>query len=53
MEALDLGYEEYLYSGNYCFIEWPEKIENLLPEKAVEVHMEIVDSKREIVIKNR
>jgi tRNA threonylcarbamoyladenosine biosynthesis protein TsaE len=30
-EALDMGFEEYLYSGNYCFIEWPEKIPDLLP----------------------
>ena len=34
-EAIDFGAEEYLYSGNYCFIEWPEKIETLLPEDAV------------------
>ena len=34
-EALDLGAEEYLYSGNYCFIEWPKKIEALLPEETV------------------
>ena len=32
---MDLGAEEYLYSGNYCFIEWPEKIEPLLPEDTV------------------
>lgn len=38
-EAFDLGYEEYFYSGNYCFVEWPEKIENLLPENAVSVHI--------------
>lgn len=31
-EAMDFGIEEYLYSGNYCFIEWPVKIENLIPE---------------------
>jgi len=36
-EAYDLGYEDYLYSGNYCFIEWPEKIANLLPERFVKV----------------
>ena len=30
-EAFDLGYEEYFYSGNLCLIEWPEKIESLLP----------------------
>ena len=34
-EAMDLGAEEYLYSGNYCFIEWPEKIEALLSEETV------------------
>ncbi len=34
-EAMDFGAEEYLYSGNYCFIEWPEKIEALLPDDAV------------------
>ncbi len=34
-EAIDFGAEEYLYSGNYCFIEWPEKIEALLPDDTV------------------
>ena len=34
-EAVDFGAEEYLYSGNYCFIEWPEMIEPLLPEDTV------------------
>lgn len=32
-EAMDFGIEEYLYSGNYCFLEWPSKIENLIPEE--------------------
>jgi tRNA threonylcarbamoyladenosine biosynthesis protein TsaE len=32
-EAMDFGVEEYLYSGKYCFIEWPSKVENLLPEE--------------------
>jgi len=36
-EAYDLGYEDYIYSGNYCFIEWPEMIESLLPEGIVQV----------------
>ena len=39
-EAMDFGAEEYLYSGNYCFIEWPEKIEALLPEDTVWVKIE-------------
>jgi len=32
-EAMDFGVDEYLYSGSYCFIEWPERIENLIPEE--------------------
>lgn len=39
-EAFDLGYEEYFYSGSYCFIEWPEKIETLLPDACTIVHIE-------------
>ena len=39
-EAMDFGAEEYLYSGNYCFIEWPERIEALLPEDTVWVKIE-------------
>lgn len=31
-EAYDMGMDEYLYSGNWCFIEWAEKIPNLIPE---------------------
>lgn len=38
-EAFDLGYEDYIYSGNYCFIEWPEMIEQLLPTGIVEVRI--------------
>ena len=36
-EVYDMGYEEYFYSGNLCFIEWPELIEDLLPEDATKV----------------
>lgn len=39
-EAFDLGYEDYFYSGNYCLIEWPEKVEALLPEHFVLVNIE-------------
>ena len=38
-EAYDIGYEEYFYSGNYCFTEWTEKIEELLPERYVRVEI--------------
>ncbi len=36
-EALDIGYEDYFFSGYYNFVEWPEKIEHLLPGEAVRV----------------
>ena len=39
-EVYDMGYEEYFYSGNLCFIEWPELIEDLLPEDATKVTIE-------------
>ena len=38
-ELFDLGLEEYIYSGNYCFIEWPEKAEGLLSDNFVQVQM--------------
>lgn len=38
-EAMDFGAEEYLYSGNYCFIEWPEMIEPLLPDDTVYIRI--------------
>ena len=43
-EAYDLGYEDYIYSGNYCFIEWPEMIESLLPEGIVAVSIKEADN---------
>ena len=36
-EVFDIGYEDYLYSGSYCFIEWPELVEELLPADVVKV----------------
>ena len=38
-EAYDIGYEEYFYSGNYCFTEWTEKIEPLLPERYLRIEI--------------
>ena len=43
-EAMDFGAEEYLYSGNYCFIEWAEMIEPLLPEDTVWVKIEVLEN---------
>lgn len=45
-EAFDLGYEEYFYSGDLCLVEWPEKIERLMPDDLVEVRI-TVDSPTE------
>lgn len=42
-EAFDLGYEDYLYSGQYCLIEWPEKIPDLIPPRVVKVELEVTD----------
>ncbi len=44
MEALDFGIEDYLYSGNWCFIEWAEKIPNLIPEKHNVITIEILEN---------
>ncbi len=49
-EAYDMGYEEYLYSNAYCFIEWPEKIEGLLPEITVQVAISIKNDHRVLLI---
>ena len=50
-EALDIGIEEYLDSGNKCFIEWPEKINELLDFKCTTIEMSVVDdNKRRIKI---
>jgi tRNA threonylcarbamoyladenosine biosynthesis protein TsaE len=49
-EALDFGIEDYLYSGNWCFIEWSEKIPNLLPDKYSEITLKLSDSgKRHLI----
>ena len=42
-EAFDFGYEDYFYSGSLCFIEWPEKIESLLPKDTVNVHIKVLE----------
>lgn len=41
-EVFDMGYEEYFYSGDLCLIEWPELIEDLLPEDAMVVRIEVL-----------
>jgi len=45
-EAYDMGYEEYFYSKAYCFVEWPEKIEELMPLTYEKVTIEVKGDKR-------
>ena len=48
-EALDMGVDDYLYSGNWCFIEWSEKIINLIPDEHSVVTIELLaDGKRNL-----
>jgi len=48
-EAYDIGYEEYFYSGDICLIEWPEKIEELLPEHYIKVRITTVDPDKRVL----
>ena len=48
-EALDMGCEEYFYSGDYCFIEWPDKIPDMLPPHYIDVSIGVLnDTSRKI-----
>ncbi len=48
-EAMDMGADEYFYSGNYCFIEWAEKIPNLVPESHSVIQISLLpDGKRSL-----
>jgi tRNA threonylcarbamoyladenosine biosynthesis protein TsaE len=48
-EVYDMGYEDYFYSGALCFIEWPELIEEILPDDAVRVSITEQDDGSRIV----
>jgi tRNA threonylcarbamoyladenosine biosynthesis protein TsaE len=51
MEAMDMGIEDYLYSGNWCFIEWPEKIPNCIPDQHATITIELLpDGKRRLTL---
>lgn len=50
-EAFDFGYEDYFYSGNLCFIEWPELVESILPDTAVKIAIRVTDEGGRIVEK--
>lgn len=47
-EVFDLGYEEYFYSGDLCLVEWPEKIEPLIPDDAMVVRITVGDDEQRI-----
>lgn len=47
-EVFDLGYEEYFYSGVLCLVEWPEKIEVLIPEDVMTVSIEVDDDESRV-----
>jgi len=49
-EVYDIGYEEYFYSGYYCFIEWAEYIEQLLPENHLKIYIKNDKGLRKISI---
>ena len=48
-EAMDFGVDEYLYSGDYCFIEWPEKIQSLIPEPHHTIKINAENNSRTII----
>ena len=49
-EVYDMGYEEYFFSGSYCFIEWPEMIEPLINFSHAFVQLKVKDEIREIIL---
>ena len=52
-EGYDMGLDEYFYSEEWCFIEWPEKTPNLIPIDHAHISIKVlVDGRRELVLKN-
>lgn len=50
-EAIQAGCEDCLYSGNYCFVEWPEKFPHLLPDDALHISLETINNdERKLII---
>jgi tRNA threonylcarbamoyladenosine biosynthesis protein TsaE len=48
-EAMDIGVDEYFYSGNHCFIEWASLIPSLLPDTYLKIEMQILDRERRLI----
>ena len=51
-EAQEIGTEEYFYSGCYCFLEWSERIVDILPERYVTIKIEVVDENQRLITVN-
>lgn len=49
IEALDFGIDDYLYSGDWCFLEWPDKVENLLPTHVTAVSLELLENNNRLL----
>lgn len=47
-EAYDIGYEEYFYSDNYCLVEWPSKVEELLPEQYIKIQITVTGNEQRL-----
>ena len=52
VEALDFGIEDYLYSGYWCMIEWPDKIKNLIPEQHTTVTLDVISNESRLLTIN-
>ncbi|NVK04199.1 MAG: tRNA (adenosine(37)-N6)-threonylcarbamoyltransferase complex ATPase subunit type 1 TsaE [Flavobacteriia bacterium] len=50
-EAMDMGYEDYFWSGDWCFVEWPEKIPNLLPSRFTLIRLSVENEVRTLEVK--
>jgi len=48
-ELFDMGYEEYFFSGDLCFIEWPEKASHLIPEEALRVRIDVKEDQSRVL----
>lgn len=47
-EAYDIGYEEYFYSDSYCLVEWPSKVEELLPEEYIKIEITVTGNEQRL-----
>lgn len=49
-EAIDAGVEDVLFSNNYCFVEWPEKAKDIMPEDVCKISIELIDDNRRMLV---